>query len=66
MHLQRHPRVGKTAIVEGVAQRMAQGLPGMEAMRVVALDVGGLVAGTQYRGSFEDRVQVRCCSCYLT
>jgi len=51
------PGVGKTAIVEGVAQRMAQGLPGMEAMRVVALDVGGLVAGTQYRGSFEDRVQ---------
>ncbi len=53
------PGVGKTAIVEGLAQRIIQGdIPEtLKDKRVVALDMGALVAGAKYRGEFEDRLK---------
>ncbi|MCU0520671.1 MAG: ATP-dependent Clp protease ATP-binding subunit [Anaerolineae bacterium] len=53
------PGVGKTAIVEGLAQRIISGgVPGpILGKRLVQLDVGSLVAGTMYRGQFEERLK---------
>ena len=52
------PGVGKTAIAEGIAQRVADGAvpAALRDVRVVALDLAGMVAGTRYRGDFEQRL----------
>src|ERR671935_248842 len=53
------PGVGKTAIVEGLAQRVVAGdVPeGLRDRRLMALDIGAMVAGSKYRGEFEDRLK---------
>ena len=53
------PGVGKTAIIEGLASRIAEGIvpEGMREKRILTLDLSGMVAGTKYRGEFEDRMK---------
>lgn len=53
------PGVGKSAIVEGMALRLSQkkGSPTLQGKRILSLDLGSLVAGTKYRGQFEERIK---------
>jgi ATP-dependent Clp protease ATP-binding subunit ClpA len=53
------PGVGKTAITEGLAQLVVQGKvpPALKNIRIYALDLGALLAGTRYRGDFEERLK---------
>ncbi|MDT7745092.1 MAG: ATP-dependent Clp protease ATP-binding subunit ClpC [Actinomycetota bacterium] len=52
------PGVGKTAVVEGIAARVVEGrVPAaLQGVRIVSVDLGGMVAGTKYRGEFEERL----------
>lgn len=54
------PGVGKTAVVEGLAQMIASGtVPEILAdKRILSLDLSGMVAGSKYRGEFEERINV--------
>ncbi len=52
------PGVGKSAIVEGLALRIAaQEIPALENKRIISLDIASMVAGTTYRGQFEERIK---------
>ena len=53
------PGVGKTAIIEGLASRIAEGIvpEGMKEKRILSLDLSGMVAGSKYRGEFEERMK---------
>ncbi len=53
------PGVGKTAIVEGLAEKIIMGeIPeGLKDKRIVSMDISGMVAGTKYRGDFEERIK---------
>lgn len=53
------PGVGKTAVVEGVAQQLASAMAPkrLKHLRIIELSMGGLVAGTKYRGTFEERLK---------
>ena len=53
------PGVGKTAIIEGLASRIAEGIvpEGMKEKRLLTLDLSGMVAGSKYRGEFEERMK---------
>ena len=53
------PGVGKTAVIEGLAQRIAEGLvpDGMKQKRIMTLDLSALIAGSKYRGEFEERMK---------
>lgn len=53
------PGVGKTAIVEGIAERIVSGMvpDTVDGKRVVSLDLSGIVAGSKYRGEFEERIK---------
>jgi ATP-dependent Clp protease ATP-binding subunit ClpC len=53
-----HAGVGKTAIVEGLAQRISQGeIPQLKGKKIVSLDLTAMLAGTVYRGQFEERLK---------